>query len=151
MLASCLTFSTYFCNYKARTWRQKSRCLWAATTHLSIEQRRIVVDIGYLHSERAHALQAGITLIGCLHRHRHELAIVTLTIEHLVRGHFAGLLVDGEFGALLIRLLHNRVFNLTGDKNMQNSLMIDTVFIIMGVVQPIRHDTTCNVASGQVH
>lgn len=100
-------------------------------TYLTIEQWRIVVHIGYLHSEGAHTLQTGITLIGCLYRDRDKFTIITLTIEDFVSGNLPSLLVHSEFGALLIGLLYNRVFNLqsVGDRNMQDCLMIDTILL----------------------
>lgn len=112
-------------------------------THLTIEQWRIVVHIGYLHSEGADALKTGITLIGCLHSHRHKFTIITLTIEDFVCRDFTSLFVHGEFCAFLIRLLYNGVFNLTGcDRNMQNCLMIDTKLII--ALRRCPQNTTCN-------
>lgn len=99
--------------------------------YLTIEQWRIVVHIGYLHSEGADALKTGITLIGCLDSHWDKFTIISLTIEDFVCRNFTSLFVHGEFGAFLIRLLYNGVFNLTGcDRNMQNCLMIDTILII---------------------
>lgn len=76
-------------------------------TNLTIEQRRIVVHVRDLHGKRANSLQAGFALIGGLHGDGHELSVVTLAIEHFVRGHLTSFLVNGELGALLIGLLDN--------------------------------------------
>lgn len=83
--------------------------------HLSIKQRRIVIDVGDFHGERADTLEARLALICRLHGDRHELAVVAFAIEDLVGRHLAGFLVDSEFRALLVRLLHNRVLHLTVD------------------------------------
>lgn len=116
-------------------------------THLTIEQWRIVVHIGYLHSEGADALKTGITLIGCLHSHWDKFTIITLTIEDFVCRDFTSLFVHGEFCAFLIRLLYNGVFNLAGcDRNMQNYLMIDTKLII--ALRRCPQNTTCNSRHG---
>lgn len=99
--------------------------MFAVTTHLTIEQRRIIVHIRDFHSEGTDSLQTGIALIRSLHGDRHKLAVVALAIEDLVGGHLAGFLVNGEFGALLVGLLHNRVLHLWA-RTCKNCLVIDT-------------------------
>lgn len=108
--------------------------------YLTIEQWRIVVHIGYFHSERANTLETWITLISCLYSYRDKFTIITLTIEDFICRNFTSFFVHGEFCALLIRLLYNGVFNLkVGERNMQNCLMIDTI-PIMALRRCPQHD-----------
>jgi len=51
--------------------------------YLTVEQWRIVVDVGYLDRERANAFQRRISLVGSFNRDGHEFAIVAFSIEHL--------------------------------------------------------------------
>ena len=48
---------------------------------LSVEERRVVVDVGDLDGERADALQRA--LIGGFHRHRDEFPVVPFSVKHL--------------------------------------------------------------------
>lgn len=73
--------------------------------NLSIEKRRIIVDIGDLDGERADTFQTGFTLIGGFHSDGDEFSVVTFSVKHLVGGHFASFLVHCEFGAFLVGLL----------------------------------------------
>lgn len=54
--------------------------------YLTIEERRVVVDVGDLDREGAHSLEAGLPGVRGLYRHAHELAVLTFAVENLRKG-----------------------------------------------------------------
>jgi hypothetical protein len=79
---------------------------------LSIKQRRVIVNIGYFYREGTHPLQAWFTLIGGFNGDRNKFTVISFTIEYFVGGYLTGFFVHSEFGALLIGLLDNGIFDL---------------------------------------
>lgn len=53
------------------------------STHLTIEQRRVIVDIGDFNGERANTFQGRFTLIRCFHGNGYKFTIVSFAIEYL--------------------------------------------------------------------
>lgn len=53
------------------------------STHLTIEQRRVVIDIGDFNGERANTFQRRFTLIRCFHGNGYKFTIVSFAIKYL--------------------------------------------------------------------
>lgn len=89
---------------------EESQCdVFLHNSHLTIKQRRVVVDVRDLNCEGADALQGRITIVRCLDGHGDKLAILTLTVKHLIGCHFTCLWIYCELGAFLVGLLDNTV------------------------------------------
>jgi len=83
--------------------------------YLTIEEGRIVVDVGDFDGERADALERWVTLIGGFYGDRDKLAVVAFAVKHFVGEDLARFFVDGEFGTLLVGLLDDGILDLTVD------------------------------------